>query len=74
MIISIIVIIGFIIYEGKRKGMKYLWIPIIATLTVGVSLALPLFLLFRQMHLDKPIEVDVFNDVNSLYDQSEKKD
>ena len=52
-IISIIVVIGFIIYEGKRKGMRHLWIPIIASLTVGVSLALPLFLLFRQIHLEK---------------------
>ncbi|WP_265182188.1 DUF2834 domain-containing protein [Geomicrobium sp. JCM 19055] len=52
-IISIIVVIGFIIYEGKRKGMRHLWIPIIASLTVGVSLALPLFLLFRQVHLEK---------------------
>src|SRR5699024_11799384 len=35
--ISIIVVIGFIMYEGKRKGMSHLWIPTIATVTVGVS-------------------------------------
>ncbi|GAK09161.1 DUF2834 domain-containing protein [Geomicrobium sp. JCM 19038] len=52
-IISIIVVIGFIIYEGKRKGMKHLWVPIIASFTVGVSLALPLFLLLRQIHIEK---------------------
>ena len=52
-LISIIVVIGFIVHEGKRKGMSYLWIPTIATVTVGVSLGLPLFLLLRQIHLEK---------------------
>ena|SRR5699024_1938682 len=51
--ISIIVVIGFIMYEGKRKGMSHLWIPTIATVTVGVSLGLPLFLLLRQIHIEK---------------------
>lgn len=52
-LISIIVVIGFIVYEGKRKGMSHLWIPTIATVTVGVSLGLPLFLLLRQLHIEK---------------------
>ncbi|WP_238544886.1 DUF2834 domain-containing protein [Geomicrobium sp. JCM 19039] len=52
-LISIIVLIGFILYEGKRVGMKHLWVPVIATLTVGVSLGLPLFLLLRERYIHK---------------------
>lgn len=52
-LISIIAVVGFIVYEGKRKGMNYLWVPTIATVTVGVSLGLPLFLFLRQLHIEK---------------------
>ncbi|WP_272942324.1 DUF2834 domain-containing protein [Paenibacillus elgii] len=34
--------------EGKKLGMKRLWVYVIASLTVGVSLALPLFLFMRE--------------------------
>ncbi len=52
-IISAVVLIGFILYEGKRMGIKHIWIPIIGTLTVGVSFGLPLFLLLREIQMDK---------------------
>jgi len=52
-IISAVVLIGFILFEGKRNGIKYLWVPIIGTLTVGVSFGLPLFLLLREIQLEK---------------------
>ncbi|WP_276326749.1 DUF2834 domain-containing protein [Paenibacillus polysaccharolyticus] len=52
-LISAVVSIGFIIYEGKRIGVKHMWLPIIGTLTVGVSFGLPLFLLLREIHMDK---------------------
>lgn len=52
-IISVVVLIGFILYEGKRIGVKYKWIPIIGTLTVGVSFGLPLFLLLREIQMEK---------------------
>ncbi|MEC0208166.1 DUF2834 domain-containing protein [Paenibacillus ehimensis] len=51
--VSAVVLIAFIVYEGSRKGMKWLWVPIIGTLTVGVSLGLPLFLLQREIHLER---------------------
>ncbi|WP_223275650.1 DUF2834 domain-containing protein [Paenibacillus elgii] len=51
--VSAVVLIAFIIYEGSRKGMKWLWVPIVGTVTVGVSLGLPLFLLQREIHLEK---------------------
>jgi 4-amino-4-deoxy-L-arabinose transferase-like glycosyltransferase len=52
-LVSAVVLIAFIIYEGNRKGMKRTWIPFVGTLTVGVSLGLPLFLLLREIHLQK---------------------
>lgn len=50
-IVSAIVLIGFIIHEGRRQKMRHLWIPILGTLSIGVSLGLPLFLLLRELHL-----------------------
>ncbi|MFC0213688.1 DUF2834 domain-containing protein [Paenibacillus chartarius] len=52
-LVSAIALIGFILYEGKKNGMRSLWLPIAGTLVVGVSLGLPLFLLLRQMHMEK---------------------
>lgn len=52
-VVSVVVLIGFILYEGRKKGMKHWWIPVIGTLTVGVSLGLPLFLLLREIHIEK---------------------
>ena len=46
-IVSTIVFWVFINWEGKRVGVP-LWPPIIASLLVGVSSALPLFLLLRE--------------------------
>jgi hypothetical protein len=37
--------------EGRRLGMSTRWLPIVALLTVGVSLALPLFLWMRERRL-----------------------
>lgn len=47
-VISTIVLIGFIVIEGEREGIAKLWIPIIGICTVGLSLGLPLFLLMRE--------------------------
>lgn len=54
-LITAIVLIGFILLEGTRKRMKYLWLPIAGTLLVGPSLGLPLFLFLRQLHFEKNI-------------------
>ena len=51
-IVSAIVLFVFIFIEGRRLAMSLLWLPIIATLLVGVSLGLPLFLYLRQLRLD----------------------
>ncbi len=52
-IVSTIVLIVFILDEGRRLGMRTLWLPVIATLLVGVSLGFPLLLYLRQIQLDQ---------------------
>ena len=43
----------FVIVEARRLGMKHQWLPLAATLAVGVSLALPLFLYMREAWTSK---------------------
>lgn len=50
-LVSAIVLLGFIVYEGRRLTMKTVWLPILGTVAVGVSLGLPLFLLMREQQL-----------------------
>jgi len=52
-IVSAVVLISFIQTEGKRLGMRLLWLPTIGTLLIGVSLEFPLFLYQRQLKLDR---------------------
>lgn len=51
-IVSAIVLFVFIAVEGRRLALALLWLPIVATCLVGVSLGLPLFLYLRQRKLD----------------------
>ena len=52
-IVSAVVLISFIQAEGKRLGMRLLWLPTIGTLLIGVSLGFSLFLYQRQLKLDR---------------------
>jgi len=52
-IVSAIVLISFIHTEGRRLGVRLLWLPTLAVVLVGVSLGLPLFLYLRQLQLDR---------------------
>ncbi|MEY2555480.1 MAG: hypothetical protein QOF93_624 [Verrucomicrobiota bacterium] len=52
-IVSAIVLISFIQTEGRRLGMRLLWLPIVGVLLVGASLGLPLFLYLRQLQFDR---------------------
>jgi hypothetical protein len=38
-------------WEGRRLGMRSWWMPVPASLAVGLCFALPLFLFFRNRHL-----------------------
>jgi multisubunit Na+/H+ antiporter MnhB subunit len=51
-IVSATVLFILIFSEGKRLKMTKLWLPVIATLGVGVSLGLPLYLYMRQSLID----------------------
>jgi hypothetical protein len=46
--VSILALLVFVFSEGKRRGMKNLWVYFLCNLAVGVSLALPLFLYQRE--------------------------
>ena len=51
-IVSSFVLWMFVFSEGRRLRMRHLWVYVVCNLAVGVSLALPLFLLFRERTLD----------------------
>jgi predicted exporter len=51
--VSTAVLWSFVAREGLRQGVRHLWAPIVASLAVGVSLGLPLFLYLRQERLEQ---------------------
>lgn len=51
-LVSALALLLFVASEGRRLRMRRLWAPVVATLLVGVSLGLPLFLYQRQAKLD----------------------
>lgn len=52
-IVSAVVVILFVIVQGGRDRVPYLWLPILGTLAVGGSCGLPLFLALRERALEK---------------------
>ncbi len=53
-IVSSLVLWALVSIEGRRAAVRRLWLPVLASLTVGVSLGLPLFLYMREAHLEHP--------------------
>ncbi len=51
-IVSSLVLWLFVFSEGRRLRMSNLWLYVVCNLAVGVSLALPLFLLFRERKIN----------------------
>lgn len=49
-LLSALALIALVLAEGRRIGMRRPWLALLGLL-VGVSLALPLFLLLRERHL-----------------------
>ena len=47
-IVSSVVLWTLVVLESRRARIDHLWAPIVASLTVGVSLGLPLFLYLRE--------------------------
>jgi hypothetical protein len=50
--VSVIAFWTFVFVEGSRLQMKNPWVYLLATLMVGLSFALPLFLYFRERKLE----------------------
>jgi hypothetical protein len=47
-VVSTLVLWTLVAVEGRRCGVRHLWAPVAASLGVGVSLGLPLFLYMRE--------------------------
>jgi hypothetical protein len=52
LIVSVIAFWTFVFVEANRLRMKNPWVYLLATLLVGLSFALPLFLYFRERKLE----------------------
>src|SRR5512138_3631617 len=52
-LVSALVLVVLMAVERKRLAVRALWAPVVALLTVGVSLALPLYLLLREQEMEK---------------------
>ena len=52
-IVSSLVLWVFLYQETRKRTVRHWWVCIIANLAVGVSLGLPLFLLLREVEIDK---------------------
>ena len=48
-IVSAVVMLVFIATEGRRLKVRYLWLPVVGGLLIGVSFGLPVFLLQREL-------------------------
>jgi hypothetical protein len=53
LIVSALVFFVFIFFEGRRVGVKAFWPVVAATLFVGLSFGLPLFLYLRARALEQ---------------------
>jgi len=54
-LVSAVVLVAFTRIEGRLSGIRYRWLVILAVLTVGVSLGLPLFLYLREQQLESAV-------------------
>lgn len=57
-VVSSLVLWVFIYQESRKQSIKLWWVCIVANLAVGVSLALPLFLLLREIQVQKQRTVE----------------
>jgi hypothetical protein len=53
-LVSSLVLLVFMRAESRKLAIRWRWLPVLALLTVGVSLALPLFLYLRELALEEP--------------------
>ena len=55
-IVASVVLWVLVYVEGRRASVARLWLPVLASVAVGVSLALPLFLYMRESKLERRVE------------------
>jgi hypothetical protein len=55
-LISAVALMAFIRAEAQRVKMSRMWVPVAATLLIGVSCGLPLFLFLRENELSKEVK------------------
>jgi hypothetical protein len=46
------IVVVFIVVEGKRLGMRLIWLPLVGLPALGVPFALPMFLYLRERALE----------------------
>jgi hypothetical protein len=46
------IVVVFIVVEGKRLGMRLIWLPLVGLPALGVPFALPMFLYLRERTLE----------------------
>lgn len=51
--VSAIVVLALVLSEGRRDRVRHLWAPVVGLFTVGVSLALPLYLFLRERAIEE---------------------
>src|SRR6202021_134377 len=56
-IVSAVALLGFTRIESKRLGIRNRWLVVVAVLSVGVSLGLPLFLYLRESALEQKAQI-----------------
>jgi Terpene cyclase DEP1 len=52
-LVSAMVLIVFMRVESARLNLRRRWLPVLAVLTVGVSLGLPMFLYMRELRMEQ---------------------
>jgi hypothetical protein len=52
LLVSSVVFLRYLRQEATRYSIGYVWLYVVALLTVGLSFALPLFLYVRESHLE----------------------
>ena len=52
-LVSAVVLIVFIRVESARLQIRRRWLPVLAVVTVGVSLGLPMFLYMRELRMEQ---------------------
>ena len=53
-LVSAVVLVVFTRAESARLNIHLRWLPVLAVLTVGVSLGFPMFLYMRELELENP--------------------